>query len=202
MKLRGLSLLKFSILFAIVCLLAFIFFYLENKSNIKKEPLGPSAKSDKLPSLKNLVQKNLEKMKKAQSTPPLLDQERIYTEKEIEAMTEEEFRKLLLTVESKLPQISDLKKLPSWALHRTPPPILQAGRELGLLREILKVHESFASEASFFYERCAKENTRPIPVRALCLTNLINYKKKNGIFFDKKEYPEHIVDMAKIITDI
>lgn len=134
--------------------------------------------------------------------PPVITQERFYTEKEIQNMSKEEFRSLLLETESRLPTLSDIKNVPAGALHRTPEPILNAGKNLGLLKEILNAHPDYETSALGFYENCARNGSRPTPVRALCLTNLVEIKKKNHQPLNLKEFPVQVVDLARLITDL
>jgi len=131
----------------------------------------------------------------------VLVQERSYTEKEITEMSIEEFENLLIEVEAKLPKLSDIKKIPPEALHQTPAPVLQAGKELGLIKEVLKLHESYEEKAGVFYQACALNNQRPTPVRALCLTNLNEIKKKNGEKINKSMFSKEIIDLASMVTD-
>jgi hypothetical protein len=156
--------------------------------------------------LRALIAKNIEKQQEMTERtdfgPPLIEQERFYTELEIASMTEGQFEDLLKTVELKLPKLSDIKKLPPGALHRTPELVLQAGKDLGLIKEVLAVHESYERNAVGFYDECAKSVERPTPVRALCLTNLIVIKKKNGEKINSKAYPAELLELTKMITDL
>lgn len=56
--------------------------------------------------------------------------------------------------------------------------MLQAGKELCLIKEVIKIHESYEDLAAGFYQICALNNESPTPVRALCLTNLVEIKRK------------------------
>ncbi|MBY0414015.1 MAG: hypothetical protein K2Q18_07610 [Bdellovibrionales bacterium] len=157
--------------------------------------------------LKNVLTKNsptkesefTERMDFEQS---LVAGERYYTESEISEMKETQFAELLKSTELKFPKISDLKELPAGALHTTPAPVISAGKDLGLIKEILRAHENYAPLALNFYETCAKNAERPTPVRALCLTNFIEIKKKNGEKVNMKDYPSTLVELTKMITDI
>lgn len=161
----------------------------------------------KIRSLKSIIASSLKKQesmneKKELEDKNLLSRARDFTETEIDNMSELEFRDLLKETESKLPTITDLKVLPPGALHHTPAPIIQAGRDLGLLKDILKVHESYARDAVIFYETCAKTKERPMSIKALCLTNLIEINKKNGVQVNLSRYPKEIVELTKLITDL
>lgn len=132
----------------------------------------------------------------------VLSQERFYTENEIQTMTEDQFSHLLKEVASRLPKLSDIKKIPIEALHHTPAPVLQAGKELGLIKEVIKIHESYEDLAAGFYQKCALNNESPTPVRALCLTNLVEIKRKKGESINKKIFSKEIIELSKMVTDL
>lgn len=162
-------------------------------------------KAKKVPALSKIIEKNLEQQDtsaQASAGNNLINQKRIYTEREIALMNESDFAGLLQETQKRLPKRSDLKAIPPGALHRTPPAIIEAGHELGLIKEVLKMHESFEALAVPFYKSCAKDEAGTTPVRALCLTNLIEIKKKNGQDLNMKEYPQNIIDLAKMVTDL
>jgi hypothetical protein len=135
----------------------------------------------------------------------LLVRERIFTQSEIENISESDFNDLVSDIERKLPRKSDIKKIPVEALHHTPPLIIEAGRNLGLIKEILKSHESnksYEKIANSFYLKCSNSNETPTTVRAICLTNLIIIANKNGTKLNTNQYPREIVDLSKIVTDL
>jgi hypothetical protein len=174
--------------------------------NETKSKLTDSESAPKKANLKDLIKKNLEKSQESPLVDPsaenVLMRERIYTEAEINEMTETQFIQLLEDTQRKIPKQSDLKKLPSQALHRTPSIVLQAGRDLGVIKEVLKVHESYERVAAPFYKTCAKNDEGVTPVRALCLTNLIEIKKKNGESLNLKEFPNQLIELSKMVTDL
>lgn len=173
----------------------------ETKSQLTEDESAP-----KKVSLTDLIKKNLAKQEEAaqpQNEPgAMLMRERFYTEAEINEMTETQFEELLKDTERKLPKLSDLKKIPAGALHRTPPVVIQAGRDLGVIKEVLKVHESYDRAAVPFYKSCAKDDEGVTPVRALCLTNLIEIKKKNGETLNLKEFPNQLIELSKMVTEL
>lgn len=182
----------------------------EIKNQLTKENLKEKAPPK---GLKAIIAKSIEKQQemaenkdamteRSDFSSPLIKQERFYTEQEINEMTEPQFQELLKSTESKLPKLSDIKKLPAGALHRTPELIMEAGRNLGLLKEVLKVHENYERTALKFYDTCAQSKERPTPVRALCLTNLIEIKKKNNEKINKSLYPAELLELTKMITDL
>ncbi len=190
----------------IIVVTAFLFLQNQDLQNDNKSKLTLINTAQKLPVLKTLIQQNLAKQQelaaKQINDDLVLEKERIYTEQEINEMTEEKFIVLLKDTEKRLPIRSDIKKIPAGALHRTPEIIIQAGRDLGLIKEVLKIHESYERVAAPFYKSCAKNEEGTTPVRALCLTDLIQIKKKNGQALNINEFPSQIVELSKMVTDI
>ncbi len=175
----------------------------ETKSQLTNQNENLQANPKKM-SLKNLIKNNIihqETTNNSNNQENLLTKERLYTQEEIDSITEEKFIELLKETELRLPKLADLKKIPAGALHTTPPQIFQAGRDLGVLKEILKVHESYDNLAIGFYKKCAKDSEGTTPVRALCLTNLIEIKKKKNETLNLAEYPNQLVELSKLITD-
>ncbi|AUN97858.1 hypothetical protein C0V70_07000 [Bacteriovorax stolpii] len=176
------------------------------KSQLTAEVTEETGVPSKPKTLKEVMSQNLKKqeemVERKDFDDTVLGQERFYTEAEINEMSEEDFKALVLETENKLPKVSDIRKLPPGALHRTPAPVIQAGKDLGLLKEVLKVHESYERVVAPFYERCAKSAERPTPVRALCLTNLIQVKKKNNERINAADYPSDLIELSRMITDL
>lgn len=156
--------------------------------------------------LKELIKKNLAAQEKSvqdlEAQKSLLLKKRIYTEAEIAKMTEAEFNSVLTETEAALPTIHDIRKLPPGALHHVPAPVIQAGRDLGLIKEILSVHPEYVTVANSFYENCAERDDRPQAVRALCLTNLLQNKESLGEKVNLSMYPKEIVELTKLVIDI
>jgi len=196
------------VLLLIAGVLAAISMYLNGQKKVRpnesKSQLTAQAVEKKASKLRTFLDKKLikDQQESASSSTPLLDHERQFTEQEITQMTENGFEELLTEVERRLPKISDIKKIPSGALHRTPETIIEAGRNLGLVKEILISHEKFIPKAIGFYDHCAKSEERPTPVRALCFTNLVLLKKQKDEKINLKDYPPQVIDLAKMITDI
>lgn len=132
----------------------------------------------------------------------VLPEKRNFTEEEITELSEDQFTELLKETKNKLPTLSDMKELPEDAIHHTPAVLVQAGQDLGLIKEILKVHESYERLATHFYKSCAKDEEGATAVRALCLTNFMEIKKKNNESLDLKEYPKRLVELSKMVTGI
>lgn len=156
--------------------------------------------------LKSIIQENLKKQQEVAdnlgANKPQILQKRSYTEAEINNMSVEEFKIVLDTTEAQLPTIKDIRALPPGALHHVPTPIIQAGKDMGLIKEILAVHPDYRQEAVGFYEVCAENDDRPQAVRALCLTNLIQIKKENGEKLNTASYPKEIVELSKLVIDL
>ena len=215
MKVRGLSAIITTIVLAMALLLGSRYLKSQNMTNSDdmKSQLTPNeadkntTHSNYRTGLKAIIAGNLKKRNEMTERldfqdESLLIRERVYTEAEINEMTEMQFIELLKITESKLPTIADIKQLPSGALHHTPAPIMQAGKDLGLLKEVLKVHESYEREALIFYEKCAKLQERPMAIKALCLTNMIQITKKNGKKLNLAAYPKEMIELTKLIIDI
>lgn len=208
MKKNGFSIPLIISLVSIIIIVVFASLYFKNHTpvNDNKSKLTLLKSAQKIPGLKAILEKNLAKQQAlaAEQIVPenVLEKERLYTEAELNEMSEEQFTILLKDTETRLPKLADIKKLPAGALHRTPPIIIEAGRQLGLIKEILKIHESYERVAVSFYQNCAKDSSGTTPVRALCLTNLIEIKKKKGESLNLAEYPGPIIQLAKMVTDI
>ena len=213
MKVRGLSAIITVVVLAIALLLGSRYLKSPNvtDSDDMKSHLTPNLTQENLikPTPRVAIQQKIENKEFADihtheevEDESLLVKESSYSEVNINEMTQSQFVDLLKTTDMKLPTIADIKKLPAAAVHHTPGIVMQAGRDLGYIKEILKVHTSFEQEAEVFYEKCAKTKERPTSVRALCLTNLIELKKKNGKTLNLFNYPKDIVELSKLIIDI
>jgi hypothetical protein len=132
----------------------------------------------------------------------LVSKERVYTEIELAQMTEIQFVELLKETQRRLPKLSEIKKIPEGALHHTPELVMEAGRNLGVIKEVLKSHENYEKAAMPFYLECAKNDEGSTPVRALCLTNLIELHKKLKKPLNLKEFPSQIVELSRLVTDM
>ncbi|MDO9183385.1 MAG: hypothetical protein Q7U04_13305 [Bacteriovorax sp.] len=177
----------------------------DNKSKLTLKNIAKNT-ATKVPVLKTLLSNNIAK-KNVQAEfennqQNILTKERIYTEQEINEMSEVQFQNLLQDTKLKFPKISEIKKLPAEALHQTPAVIIEAGRNLGVIKEVLKNHEPYEKIASSFYKNCAKDSEGTTPVRALCLANLIELKKKNSESLDLKDYPNHLIELSRMVTGI
>jgi hypothetical protein len=215
------------ILFTTVLIIVGTLIYLRTNSNEiindKKSQLTLLNTAKKVPGLKTIIAKQLEKQQQKQQqkqqekqgnkqenlsdnsqsqTPDLITAERLYTEQELQNMTQLQFSDLLKETEKKLPKLSDIKQLPPGALHHTPVLIIQAGRDLGVIKEVLKSHGSYTKLAVPFYQNCAKDEEGTTPVRAMCLTNLIAIKKNNKESLNLAEYPQRLIELSKMVTDI
>jgi hypothetical protein len=177
-------------------------FYLNSKLENEKK-ISLTKIIEKAPSkLSQIIEKNQEMHEVKMDSESVLTMERIYTQDEINRMDLESFKALLVDIQRKLPKKNDLKKIPEQALHNTPPVIIEAGRNLGLIKEIIKVHKNYESIALDFYRDCTNNIETPTTIRAICLTNLVVINKLNGNKFSTEGYPKEIVDLSKIVTDL
>jgi hypothetical protein len=186
--------------------------YLNHKSgNEMKNDLTVNTPEKKQLSLKELIKQNLkaqEQMGQKSNDAPLppgfnlLTRERIYTEEEITSMSVESFNELLSETERRLPKKADLKELPPGALHQTPPALIEAGRNLGVIKEAIKSHPDYEKLATPFYKKCSLDKDAPTTVQALCLTNLILINKKNKTGINLNDYPKDVVNLSKMVTDL
>lgn len=170
--------------------------------NINKNHLTPIKKLQNSSLLIKLIPHQTDQKKTSLKNQNMIQLQRQYTEQELSKMTEENFKSVLSETEIALPLLSDIKKLPEEALHHTPGLIIRAGKELGLIKEILKTNKSFENLALEFYKRCAQNKKGVTPVRALCLTNILEINKKNGIKIDTGQYPQHILELSKMVIDL
>ncbi len=160
-------------------------------------------------SFKDILKKQLaEKLDRAKkqyddqvNSRPIILKKRSYTEIEIANMSTDEFQNILSQTLVNLPTVNDLQKLPNELLHRTPPPILEAGRDLALIKDILNVHPDFIKFAMDFYQTCADNSEAPHAVRALCLTNIMYESKKENQPINLDHYPKEIVELTRLIID-
>ena len=212
MKVRGLSAIVTTIILAVIVFLGLRYFKSTKSdySNPTKNHLTLHTEEDLAKPTPRVGQKdhitqNLENHNHEIENKEIVDENLLAEERtvaEINEMTQSQFVDLLKTTEAKLPTIADIRKLPAAEVHHTPGLIMQAGRELGLIKEILKEHESFYLDASIFYEKCAKSTDRPKSIKALCLTNLIEIKQKNKEALNLDAYPKDLIEMSKLIIDI
>jgi len=184
-------------LFILVALGAFLTNRFSSKPQIFSEKTESKIQQKAVNFKQAFERKILADKQQIQNNQPLITRERQYTEKEIEMMSEGQFKDLLSEVKRKLPKKTELKTIPAHALHTTPPVIMEAGKNLGLIKEILFLHPQYQDEAIIFYEECAKDESSPTTIRALCLTNLSQFKKNTNF----KNFPKEIVDLAKIVME-
>jgi len=79
------------------------------------------------------------------------------------------FRELAVDVLRALPVKQDLKNLNEHEVHDTPKILLEAGKELGRVAEILNSNPRLIKEGAKFYRSCVGTAKFPSSVRALCL---------------------------------
>lgn len=115
---------------------------------------------------------------------------------DIEAMTQEEFVTYAEDALKVMPRKSDLKNLKASEVHHFPEPVRLAGIKLGMIKEILTKRSDLEEAGINFYEKCAGDDGAMTSVRALCLTNLAQYKAQKGETIDLSKYPERVLELA------
>jgi len=120
------------------------------------------------------------------------------SELSIDDLTVETFTQLTEKIFADMPLRNDLQNLKSSGeAHHYPEPVIRAGHQLGLLKEILVKRPEFEEQGAVFYQKCASEEKAITSVRALCLTNLAKYKATHGEMIDMSKYPERVVELAQ-----
>lgn len=111
----------------------------------------------------------------------------------------DQFKRQGEEVLAKLPYREDLQQLNDGQVHKIPESLLQTGRELGQLKELVIRYPDFKElqiEAKSFYKNCADEEGYPTSIRSLCLFNRLQLAKNSGEIFDISPYPLEIKQLA------
>lgn len=98
-----------------------------------------------------------------------------------------------------LPLVTDLQDLKEGEAHHITPGLLQTGRRLSSLKElVLKYPElkPLQEEANDFYETCAGDRDFPTSIRSLCLFSRLQLAKNREEAFDISPYPLEIKQMV------
>lgn len=122
---------------------------------------------------------------------------RALTPKQQEAL--ENFRRQSKTILDQLPLKSDLQKLDDGQAHSIPQELLQTGRELGKLKELVIKYPNFKElqdEAKTYYKSCADKDEVPTSIRSLCLFNRLQLAKNHNEKFDISSYPPEIKQLV------
>lgn len=115
---------------------------------------------------------------------------------DIEAITEEEFVNFAKEALKIMPRQKDLQNLKPQEVHHFPEPIQKAGQKLGVIKDILIKRPDLEDAGIEFYENCASDDGAMTSVRALCLSNLAQYKAQKGEVVDFSKYPERVIELA------
>lgn len=115
---------------------------------------------------------------------------------DIEALSEEEFEKFAQDALKIMPRKSDLQNLKPQEVHHFPEPVQKAGHKLAQIKDILTKRPDLEEVGIRFYEECANDNEAMTSVRALCLSNLAQYKAMKGEVIDFSKYPERVLELA------
>lgn len=126
------------------------------------------------------------KIKKEKLTPPQLK-------------AVQQFEEIANSIVEKLPKKQDLQELKEGEVHSIPQELLETGRELGRLKELVLRYPDFKelqSKAKSFYKGCADDEDYPTSIRSLCLFNRLQLAKNNGEKFDISPYPLEIKQLV------
>ena len=113
----------------------------------------------------------------------------------------DEFSGLLMKVYSDIPTIDDLRRLSPEDAHNYPNSLIETGRNLGLIVELVKNKKELLNEAIGFYSKCSKRDRFPSSVRAICLSNLMKFSKDSDFRPDLSLYPRRVLEMVKILEN-
>jgi hypothetical protein len=98
-----------------------------------------------------------------------------------------------------LPLVSDLQKLDDGEAHHITPGLLQTGKRLSRLKELVLKYpkvKPLQEEANEFYETCAGDSEFPTSIRSLCLFSRLQLAKNREESFDISPYPLEIKQMV------
>lgn len=107
----------------------------------------------------------------------------------------ERFREQAQSILDRLPYQEDLQKLEDNQVHSIPQSLLQTGRDLGKLKELVLMYPDFQElqkEAKLFYKDCADQEGYPTSIRSLCLFNRLQLARNHNENFDLSAYPPEI----------
>ncbi len=111
----------------------------------------------------------------------------------------QQFERRAQEIQSKLPRKADLQKLEDDQVHSIPQELLQTGRQLGQLKEmVLRYPDNpvLQERAKEFYKNCADDEGYPTSIRSLCLFNRLQLAKNSGEDFDISPYPLEIKELV------
>lgn len=148
-----------------------------------------------------IIPKSKETTEVKKETRPVITKEIISKEK-IKRMTLAEFKAFLGSALTNIPLKEDLASITSNQAHHIPKELLEGGKKLGVIREVLSNRPEFTKSASAFYEACAKQKKAMSSFRAMCLSNLIKLARKENKTFNLEGYNERVVELATEISDI
>lgn len=120
----------------------------------------------------------------------------------IKSIETDEFSGFLMKMYSAIPTIDELRNLSLEESHNYPNPLIETGRNMGLLVDLIKGNKDYLKEAIGFYSKCSKRDRFPKSVRALCLANLLKYSKGSDYHPDLSLYPHRVLEMVKIMESV
>lgn len=77
-----------------------------------------------------------------------------------------------------LPAIEELKNFSAQELHHFNPLLIEAGKKLGKIAEVLTAYPQYKNKGLEFYQRCVQKVETFTAIKALCL---LNFEKLGGV---------------------
>ncbi len=112
-------------------------------------------------------------------------------------LSTEEFRTMTAKVAKDLPTKKSVQGISEKDAHTLPAPMVEAGRQLGLIAQAVANEPSLANDAYLFYEKCAGSDQYLDAVRALCFSNYKGYGSKLGLAVRNEVAPAKIRELAE-----
>jgi hypothetical protein len=184
-------------IFAIALILLFAKFRgKENNALLNEDELHPLAKeiSPPKPDPKEIWDSATNAHEASKQNSPAIEQSPSQQDPDIQTI--EAFKRFTQQTLEQLPTKQESLAHDPAEAHGIPRSIVQAGVRLGQIREILAKHPEWESEAANFYEICARNEPSMTSVRALCLANFIQWKRKQGEELDLSQFPPRVVELT------
>ncbi|MGZ3651590.1 MAG: hypothetical protein ACXVB9_15440 [Bdellovibrionota bacterium] len=117
----------------------------------------------------------------------------------VNSTTTSTFAKRAEEVQASLPTLDKIKTLSAEEVHSTPVAVLEAGLKLGELAETIEKDPTLAPEGIAFYGKCARRSDISSSIRALCLSDLRELSKKQGLTADESGIPAEIARKTDVL---
>jgi len=102
-----------------------------------------------------------------------------------------------------LPNRGQIAQLSEAEVQHTPMLVVQAGRKLGQILEMLDAHPELAQQGARFYTDCALQANGVTTIRALCLANLRELSRKHQMPLpsEVENLPAQVKKLADLAND-